>query len=386
MKLKKLLVLLCIVLLCSMSLMALSISGSYVPATAERGIWHLWSDLSPDIQAYYNNWRIGNRRNALFYHLGKLTIDIKPDGNPPIYYIALNSPYSTNSIRSTATWKNSEQTTHVVSQVELAIGIKKNNVVLDPRDLALNADPSWGGWLGISGSKPEDHTIISQDTRIEVEFYLYTLSDLKSYAKDSPIYFQDVNIQMASLQYSDDSSAQNRKDLILDNSTNEFDYWGGMKVAPDEETYRSDAEKPEKQTLALSVVENTEMIDSGKPGVKQPVAKLEITTNNNKAPSKDYNLKIAMYDNDPVGTGHSLYYLHLDDDKSNHNAFLVTLDVAGQKTLNDPNQTITLSVPKGETVPIRKLVNASFVNTDNLSLPAGNYRDTVYVDIITGDS
>ena len=93
-----------------------------------------------------------------------------------------------------------------------------------------------------------------------------------------------------------------------------------------------------------------------------------------------------MYDNDPVGTGHSLYYLHLDDDKSNHNAFLVTLDVAGQKTLNDPNQTITLSVPKGETVPIRKLVNASFVNTDNLSLPAGNYRDTVYVDIITGDS
>ena len=35
----------------------------------------MWSDLSPDIQAYYNNYRIGNRRNALFYHLGKLTID-----------------------------------------------------------------------------------------------------------------------------------------------------------------------------------------------------------------------------------------------------------------------------------------------------------------------
>jgi len=380
MKLKKLLVLLCIVLLCSMSLMALSISGSYVPATAERGIWHLWSDLSPDIQAYYNNYRIGNRRNALFYHLGKLTIDIKPDGNPPIYYIVLSSPYTTNSIRSTATWEVAGQT-HV-SQVQLAIGIKKNNVVLDPQVLALNAD-SWGNWLQISG--PETHTEISQDTRIEVEFYLYTTWGLESYAKDSPIYFQDVNIQMASLQYCYDLN-QHRKDLILDNSTNEFDYWGGMKVPPTEETYRNDADKPEKQTLALSVVENTEMIDSGKPGVEQPVAKLEITTSNNKIPSKDYNLKIAMYDNDPVGTGQSLYYLHLDDDKSNHNAFLVTLDVAGQKTLNDPTQTITLSVPKGETIPIRKLVNASFVNTDNLNLPAGNYRDTVYVDIITGDS
>ena len=382
MKLKKLLVLLCIVLLCSMSLMALSISGSYVPATAERGIWHLWSDLSPDIQAYYNNWRIGNRRNALFYHLGKLTIDIKPDGNPPIYYIVLSSPYTTNSIRSTATWEEAGQPAHVSSQVQLAIGIKKNNVVLDPQVLALNAD-SWGGWLQISG--PETHTEISQDTRIEVEFYLYTTWGLESYAKDSPIYFQDVNIQMASLQYCYDLF-NNRKDLILDNSTNEFDYWGGMKVPPTEETYRNDADKPEKQTLALSVVENTEMIDSGKPGVEQPVAKLEITTSNNKIPSKDYNLKIAMYDNDPVGTGQSLYYLLLDDDKSNHNAFLVTLDVAGQKTLNDPTQTITLSVPKGETIPIRKLVNASFVNTDNLNLPAGNYRDTVYVDIITGDS
>ncbi len=254
--------------------------------------------------------------------------------------------------------------------------------MLAPQTLAPNT-VTWGGW-GVPC--PETHTEISQDTRIEVEFYLYTLSDLESYAKDSPIYFQDVNIQMASLQYSYDSSNNNRKDLILDNSTNEFDYWGGMKVPPTEETYRNDADKPEKQTLALSVVENTEMIDSGKPGVEQPVAKLEITTSNNKTPSKDYNLKIAMYDNDPVGTGHSLYYLHLDDDKSNHNAFLVTLDVAGQKTLNDPTQTITLSVPKGETIPIRKLVNASFVNTDNLNLPAGNYRDTVYVDIITGDS
>ena len=359
--------------------MALSISGSYVPALAERGVWHTWDDLSPDTQAYYNTYKIGNRKNILYYHLGKLTIDIKPDGNPPIYYIVLSSPYSTNSIKSTATWQSEGQT--FTSQVMLAIGIKKNNVVLDPQILGLNAD-SWGNWLQISGS--ETHTAITQDTRIEVEFYLYTWT-LDMFAKDSPIYFQDVNLQMASIQYCYDLF-NNRKELILDNGTDEFDYWGGMKVAPDEETYRSDAEKPEKQTLALSVVENTEMIDSGKPGVKQPVAKLEITTNNNKAPSKDYNLKIAMYDNDPVGTGHSLYYLHLDDDKSNHNAFLVTLDVAGQKTLNDPNQTITLSVPKGETVPIRKLVNASFVNTDNLSLPAGNYRDTVYVDIITGDS
>ncbi len=380
MKLKRFLFIFCILLLFLLPITALNITGAYVPATAERGIWHLWSDLSPDIQAYYNNYRIGNRQNALFYHLGKLTIDIKPDGNPPVYYIVLSSPYTTNSIRSTATWEVAGQT-HV-SQVQLAIGIKKNNVVLAPQVLALNAD-SWGNWLQISG--PETHTEIKQDTRIEVEFYLYTTWGLESYAKDSPIYFQDVNLQMASVQYCYDLY-NNRKDLILDNGTDEFDYWGGAKVPSTEETYRNDAVKPEKQTLALSVVENTEMIDSGKPGVKQPVAKLEITTNNNKAPSKDYNLKIAMYDNDPVGTGHSLYYLHLNDDKNNHNAFLVRLDVSGQQTLNDPNQTITLSVPKGEAIPIRKLVNASFVNTDNLNLPAGNYRDTVYVDIITGDS
>lgn len=379
MKLKRFLFLPCILLLFSMPLMALSISGSYVPALAERGVWHTWDDLSPDTQAYYNTYKIGNRKNILYYHLGKLTIDIKPDGNPPIYYIVLSSPYSTNSIKSTATWQSEGQT--FTSQVMLAIGIKKNNVVLDPQILGLNAD-SWGNWLQISGS--ETHTAITQDTRIEVEFYLYTWT-LDMFAKDSPIYFQDVNLQMASIQYCYDLF-NNRKELILDNGTDEFDYWGGMKVAPDEETYRSDAEKPEKQTLALSVVENTETIDSSKPGVNQPVAKLEITTSDNKVPSKNYNLKIAMYDNDPIGTGHSLYYLHLDDDKSNHNAFLVKLDVAGQQTLNDPNQTITLSVPKGETVPIRKLVNASFVNTDNLSLPAGNYRDTVYVDIITGDS
>ena len=306
MKLKRFLFLLCILLLFSMPLMALSISGSYVPALAERGVWHTWDDLSPDTQAYYNTYKIGNRKNILYYHLGKLTIDIKPDGNPPIYYIVLSSPYSTNSIKSTATWQSEGQT--FTSQVMLAIGIKKNNVVLDPQILGLNAD-SWGNWLQISGS--ETHTAITQDTRIEVEFYLYTLSDLESYAKDSPIYFQDVNIQMASLQYCYDLF-NNRKDLILDNSTNEFDYWGGMKVPPTEETYRNDADKPEKQTLALSVVENTEMIDSGKPGVEQPVAKLEITTSNNKIPSKDYNLKIAMYDNDPVGTGQTttLFWSH----------------------------------------------------------------------------
>ena len=62
---------------------------------------------------------------------------------------------------------------------------------------------------------------------------------------------------------------------------------------------------------------------------------------------------------------------------------MVTLDVAEQKTLNDRNQPITLEIPEGTTVPIRKLVSASFTKQDEL--PVGTYIDTVYLDIITGD-
>jgi len=380
MKLKRFLFVSCILLLCYLPIMAANITGSYTPATADRDIWYLWSDLPSDIRAYYQNLNIGDKADHLYYHLGKLTIDIKPDGNPPIYYVVLSSPYSTQSVKSTVTWGGTQ-----TSNVQLAIGIRKNHVVQTPINLNINSGGNtWGGWLVISGDKSNNEAI-TENTHLEVEFYLYTTYGMNFFAKDTPIYFQNIDLQMAQVSYSVDQN-NTRRELILDNGTDEYDYWGGTKVPPDEETHRSDSENAQKQTLMLSVVENTELIDSGKPGVEQPVAKLEITTNNNMVPKKDYNLKIAMYDNDPIGTGHSLYYLHLDDDKSNHNAFLVTLDVAGQKTLNDPTQTITLSVPKGETIPIRKLVNASFVNTDNLNLPAGNYRDTVYVDIITGDS
>lgn len=155
------------------------------------------------------------------------------------------------------------------------------------------------------------------------------------------------------------------------------------KFSPTEETWRGDSGHGQKQSLLLSVVGNTAMIDPKYTYSGQPVTKLEIGTNNSDLPQKDYHLQIAMYDNDPIGTGSSYYYLHLDDDKSNHNAFTVTLDVAGQKTLNDRNQPITLEIPEGTTVPIRKLVSASFTKQDELS--AGTYIDTVYVDIITGD-
>lgn len=63
MKQKVFLPLFCILLLFSMPLMALSISGSYVPALAERGVWHTWDDLSPDTQAYYNTYKIGSNQN-----------------------------------------------------------------------------------------------------------------------------------------------------------------------------------------------------------------------------------------------------------------------------------------------------------------------------------
>ena len=49
----------------------------------------------------------------------------------------------------------------------------------------------------------------------------------------------------------------------------------------------------------------------------------------------------------------------------------------------DRKQPNTLEIPQGTTVPIRKLVSASFTKQDEL--PVGTYIDTVYVDIITGD-
>lgn len=49
----------------------------------------------------------------------------------------------------------------------------------------------------------------------------------------------------------------------------------------------------------------------------------------------------------------------------------------------DRKQPNTLEISQGTTVPIRKLVSASFTKQDELS--AGTYIDTVYVDIITGD-
>ncbi|WP_306790370.1 hypothetical protein [Treponema ruminis] len=42
-----------------------------------------------------------------------------------------------------------------------------------------------------------------------------------------------------------------------------------------------------------------------------------------------------------------------------------------------------MEIPEGTTVPIRKLVSASFTKQDEL--PVGTYIDTVYLDIITGD-
>ena len=236
---------------------------------------------------------------------------------------------------------------------------------------------SLGTWHKISANN--DNTECTKHTTTEIEFFIR--------ANNKPIFFSNVDLRPGQIEFINSTKDKevNHTIVQIDNADS-FDYWGSAKVPPTDETWRGDSGHGQKQSLLLSVVDNTAVIDPKCTYSGQPVTKLEIDTNNSDLPQKDYHLQIAMYDNDPIGTGSSYYYLHLDDDKSNHNAFLVTLDVAGQKTLNDPTQTITLSVPKGETIPIRKLVNASFVNTDNLNLPAGNYRDTVYVDIITGDS
>lgn len=233
---------------------------------------------------------------------------------------------------------------------------------------------SLGTWHKISANN--DNTECTKHTTTEIEFFIG--------ANNKPIFFSNVDLRPGQIEFINSTKDKevNHTIVQIDNADS-FDYWGGAKVPPTEETWRGDSGHGQKQSLLLSVVGNTAMIDPKYTYSGQPVTKLEIGTNNSNLPQKDYHLQIAMYDNDPIGTGSSYYYLHLDDDKSNHNAFLVTLDVAGQKTLNDRNQTITLEIPRGANIPIQKLVSASFANQDKL--PAGTYIDTVYVDIITGD-
>ncbi len=362
---------------------ATRVTGTYQPApAAERGIWYSNTSLAPQYKAFFPNYL---NENHLWYHLGKLTLTIDPTKDPDVhvYQVILVSPISGNTITSTVSW-GGQQT----SQIALMAAPRENNVVNTNRTLVLDAGNSHQKWYTVSAN--DAATEYTRAATIEIELFIRTYNfyddsgNSNWFPKDNPIYFSNVDLQPGQIEF-----VNSRMHPDVDRTTaqidhaDSFDYWGGAKVSPTEETWRDISGHGQKQSLLLSVVDNTATIDPKHTHASQPVAKLEIATSDSNLPRKDYDLKISLYDNDPIGTGSSFYYLHLDDDKSNHNAFLVNLDVAGQKTLNDRNQTITLAIPKGTTVPITKLVSASFTAQDGL--PAGSYSDTVYVDIITGD-
>lgn len=376
----------CLILLCLLSWAVLplnaSISGFYQAAPQDAGIWYTWEDLPSDVKACYQNLSIGNKRSHLYYHLGKLTLHIKAHEGDPVYYVTLQSPYTQNSVLSTVSW-GGQQT----SGVQLAIGIRCNGVVQKSLNLGVNS-ASWGGWLTISGNKNSYNKPFEEDTRIEVEFYLYTLNSMEFFVKDTPIYLERIDLQMGAISYCIDRN-NTRKEMTLDSGSDQFDYWGGAKIPSDQPTYRSDSDKAHevKQTLVLHVADNIEQnrtLDPLRHGVRQMVSALELSTSNDTLPGKDYSLRISLYDQDPIGSGSRYFYLHRNGDQSDHAAFLVMLDVDGQQVSNDVNQPITIQVPKGQAIPIRKLVNASFAKQD--SLPAGTYSDTVFVDIVTVDS
>jgi len=361
---------------------ATKVTGTYQPASAaERGIWYTNTSLTPQYKAFFPNYM---NENHLWYHLGKLTLEIDPTKDPDVhvYSLILLSPISNNTITSTVSW-GGQQT----SQISLMAAPRENNVVNTNHTWTLDAGNSHQNWYKISANN--DSTEYTQATTIEIEFFIRTYNSYNDngdnwFPKDKPIFFSNVDLRPGQIEFINSRvhPEVDRTTVQIDNADS-FDYWGGAKVPSTEETWRDDSGHGQKQSLLLFVVDNTATIDPKHTHVAQPVAKLEIGTSDSNLPQKNYDLKIAMYDNDPIGTESSYYYLHLDDDKSNHNAFLVTLDVAGQKTLNDRNQTITLEIPRGANIPIQKLVSASFANQDKL--PAGTYIDTVYVDIITGD-
>ena len=116
-------------------------------------------------------------RNLVY--LGKLTLHIKAHEGDPVYYGTLQSPYTQNSVLSTVSW-GGQQTIGV----QLAIGIRCNGVVQKSLNLGVNS-AIWGGWLTISGNK-NNNKPFEEDTRIEVEFYLYTLNGMEFFLKDTP--------------------------------------------------------------------------------------------------------------------------------------------------------------------------------------------------------
>ena len=249
-----------------------------------------------------------------------LAFDPAKDPDVHVYELILRSPIPANTITSTVPW-GGQQT----SEISLLIAPREHGVVNtdSTEQNMLVPNNSLGTWHKISANN--DNTECTKHTTTEIEFFIR--------ANNKPIFFSNVDLRPGQIEFINSTKDKkvNRTIVQIDNADS-FDYWGGAKVPPTEETWCGDSGHGQKQSLLLSVVGNTAMIDPKYTYSGQPVTKLEIGTNNSNLPQKDYHLQIAMYDNDPIGTGSSYYYLHLDDDKSNHNAFTVTLDVAGQET------------------------------------------------------
>ena len=225
-----------------------------------------------------------------------------------MYELILRSPIPANTITSTVSW-GGQQT----SEISLLIAPREHGVVNtdSTEQNMLVPNNSLGTWHKISANN--DNTECTKHTTTEIEFFIrannfYNDNGGTWFPKDKPIFFSNVDLRPGQIEFINSTKDKevNRTIVQIDNADS-FDYWGGAKVPPTEETWRGDSGHGQKQSLLLSVVGNTAMIDPKYTYSGQPVTKLEIGTNNSDLPQKDYHLQIAMYDNDPIGTGSSYY-------------------------------------------------------------------------------
>lgn len=368
-------------LLLSLSLpLFAGVTASYVPDTASKGIWYTWNDLPADIRSRYAG--VGN--DHLFYHLGKLTVDVVPEDDDPVRGVYMQCVFGQRIILSTPEWQRSGST----QSSEVYLGVSR---VIDNAQQAVDSYYGWAdtdsSWMEVTGS---DNHLITRRRHVDIEFYLITWGT-NFFTKEEPIFFKSVDLLNATLTYAyDDSGATaHRKAVSVDGGDDTFNFWGDGKPEPQEDTWRSDSEhahgRESSQQLLLDVTENNADLVRGDDGKR--VAALLLSTNDAKPAVKDYPVTVVFHDDDVLASDDDRYfYLRRGGDKQNPNYVRVALrDGDGNDLVNSASEGVAWSVAKG-TQNLQKYLRAYPVWNDVHGQAAGTYVDTVFVDIITGDT
>ncbi len=99
---------------------------------------------------------------------------------------------------------------------------------------------SLGTWHKISANN--DNTECTKHTTTEIEFFIrannfYNDNGGTWFPKDKPIFFSNVDLRPGQIEFINSTKDKkvNRTIVQIDNADS-FDYWGGAKVPPTEET------------------------------------------------------------------------------------------------------------------------------------------------------